>query len=137
MKNYKQFNESIRDKMIPKSKDEIKLAIKNTLDKSSRCDEYDGFYSDKLNPIFQDISKLVNEPLDNLYFLDQEEHGSDEIWDYFADYLEDVNDQKPVKITPKEIVVQGQWYCYPHKKFAWWGYGSDGILGWVFTKDNF
>jgi len=132
IKKFEQYNESLRDKMVGKSDEELDLAYKNVLNNSIRLDEYSG----KLTSVFQEISNLMGDPLNNLYYLDEEKYGGDELWDYFADYLEDVAHINPTKIFQKDI-IQGQWYCYPHKKLAWWGYGPDGILGWVFTKKIF
>jgi len=131
IQKFNQYNESLRDQMTGKSEEELDLAYKNVINDSTRLDKYTG----KLSYIFREISNLMNEPLDNLYYLDEEEESVDELWDYFADYLEDTN-TKPIKVNSDKI-IHGQWYCYPHKKFAWWGYGTDDVLGWVFTKDLF
>jgi hypothetical protein len=135
---YLKNNESIRDKMTPKSEEEIESVIKNILNRSIRLDKCNGEldeYNGKLEPVFKEISKLTNKPLDELYFLDDVDDVY-EIYNFFGDYLGYSDFIKPIKVKQPEIPnnIHGQWYCLPHQDFAWWGYGSDRVIGWVFHE---
>jgi len=127
-------NESLRDKMTPKTEEEIELAYETAFKK-------DAFllseYHVGISKIFGRISELMDEPLDNLYYIDDEEcQHFITAHDYFVKILDNSpTTTRQVKITRKDIFY-GNWIVISKLKLAYWL--SDGdVVAWIFGGDIF
>jgi hypothetical protein len=127
-------NESLIDKMTPKSDEELDNAFKRIMSDSEKLSDFKNWKSGEL----EEISKLTGKPLDELYYIDEESPNFELIHDYIAGILDNTpNLQNP--ITIKNIHDSGDnCYCYPKQKIAYWYSDStDGVVSWVFSKDIF
>ena len=136
MKHLKTYNESIRDKMTPIKGDELSDAIEKVFgDSSIPLDEYS---NSKEIGEFKEISELIGEPLNKLYFVSMEESGNFEvIHDFFASILDNMDGYKDPIIIKKDRFGDS-WYCYPESGMAYW-YNSDfgGVDAWIYSKKIF
>ena len=130
-------NESLRDKMTPKSEEEIDSAFKNLVKDSTPLSEYLHLETEE----FKEISRLTGKPLDKLYYVDDEESAHFVmLHDHFASFLDSIPGSElgnPIEVKNNKYKNHyGKWYCYPQFDLAYW-YQDDGIVGWVFSEDTF
>lgn len=123
-------NESVRDKMTPKSKEDIRSAFKTIVDK---IDTPLTMYPMKIWKEVDKICKMFKETRDNLYFIDMGDDNFEVLEELFESLIIDDN----ILLADKIIKTgEGEWYCYPNVKLA--HYIPDEMsenLGWIFSKD--
>ena len=129
MKTYKEYiNEGIRDKMTPKSEEDIKKIAKGYMDKiKSTLD----IYPMKIWSSTEQVCKYLGEERKNLYFIPDESEYYESLDEYFSSL---VSQEQPLVKKVKD------WYCYPSLKLAYWEDHYDPeswTSAWVFSKNNF
>jgi len=130
---FNKYNESIRDKMTPKSEEDVKKAYINIINKLDD-NPLTGFpieYTKELSK----IAKLFDESLFTLELIS----GYDDDYNLLNEFFESlVEDQKKINIRIKqtETIDGGDWKCYPNVKLAHWSPDDFGEVGaWIYCKD--
>ena len=132
-------DESVRDKMTPPPKDRVNNACIKILS------EHDNPTSDYDEPEYDEISKILKEPKENLHILTPEDY--DDNYESLYDYLESlvINDDnfirtKNIKNEDNSVYYANfndvYWKCYPKEKIACLMF--DDIVDaqeWLFCKD--
>lgn len=135
IKNFKQYNESIRDKMTPITDDEIEKVFTNLIkdDSIMRFSDFKNWKSGEL----EEISELTETPMDKLYYMDEESYNFEKIHDYMVNILD-------ITLSKGEIPVEvksshgNRCFCYPERKIAYWfEYDVDDVVAWAFSEDVF
>jgi len=125
-------NESIRDAMKPKSKEELDILFKKLLGGCEVLSDFKNWISGEL----EEISELMKKPLNEIYYADDETPNFVEIHDYIRGMLDSISDLPKLE-TLEHISYSGdQCYCYPTLGVAWWNH-NDEVVSWAFTKDIF
>jgi len=126
-------NESLRDKMIPKSDKELDNAFKKIISNCQVLSDFKNWRSGEL----EEISELTRKPLDELYYIDEESENFDIIHDYISNTLDNIPDLSN-PITLKNLSNSGdQCYCFPKQKLAYWTDGFGGVVAWAFSENIF
>jgi len=134
IKNFQQYNESLRDQMKPKSEEEIKLAYDNLQKYTTKVSDYSRELD--LTRVFWEISDIFNEPLNNLYYIDDDSRHIDIFISFLKNYYSNLpQDLEKVPINVSKSLY-GEWFCYPNEKIAWQDLGF-GQCAWVFSNDIF
>jgi len=138
IKKFDAYNESLRDKMVARSFDEViqpyKKLLKDLLERIPK----NKFMSLPDNVIeYKKISELLDTPVNHLYMASPEESDFN-IIDKYMDFLS----YKPKEL--KEIKIEnetykndgGEWYCIPDLKIAYWkDQDYDMIQSWIVSGD--
>ena len=135
---FKQFigmNESVRDFMTPKSKEEINQSFINLLKKINY--PLSNFSLSGYNSEYKYIAKLMDEPLRNLHVV--HDFGNDYNYDSISKYFNSiVKNSKYIEIDNVNGVELGNGHiyvcCYPKKKLALWFDDQHDIQYWIFSK---
>lgn len=133
MKTYNQFiNESIRDKMLPKSEKEIEDAYRRIINNiNSPISTFE-----EQGTEFDEIAELFGDKKENLYLIGDIDDYFNELNDLFWELTEG---QKPIDIkvnSPFENLKGGWWECYPEVKVAYWCSDNLGEMdAWIFSKN--
>jgi len=127
------YNESLRDKMIPKSDKELDNAFKKMISNCQVLSDFKNWRSGEL----EEISELTGKSLDELYYIDEESENFDIIHDYISNVLDNIPDLSN-PITLKNLSNSGDHcYCFPEQKLAYWTDGFDGVVAWAFSENIF
>jgi len=115
IKNFKQYNESLRDKMTPKPIGEMKDAILNLLNNNyynvNNFVNTDGEY--------EKIAKILNCDLDDLLMINKHNEHYNLIYDLLTP--NDAKYEHGIQINTSE----GVWDCYKNKNYAIWTSADD------------
>ena len=128
-------NESIRDKMTPKTDKELLKIYDNVL---QYIDNPLSNYPAKINPEFQKIANLFNEPQTNLQIVSENDADFHLMEEYFNALT--VGDDNPTIIIVKETENEygGKWFCYLDLKIANWSSNDfNEPSAWIFCKNVF
>ena len=130
MKYLKSYNESLRDKMTPKSSEEILDTIKNYALEVIYLKRYNLYEIDNEYEVFEVISKLFNKPTNKLYLV------NDEKMSYYFNSL--IKNEKPIKIKdPDNDYGNGYWDCYVDGGFAHWVSESGYEMNrWIYDSNK-
>jgi len=130
--------ESLRDKMTPKSEEDIKKVYAGYME---TVDNPISDFPPEFRPKFEEISELFKVDQKDLHLIteDEGEYGLlDEFFESLVQGDESVNIDVPDDEVGSEEGVGGQWICYPDQQLAKWS--SDdmgGISGWIFNKGKY
>ena len=128
-------NESIRDQMTPKSNEELLKTYKKLI---QNIDNPISKYPAKINPEFQKIANMFNEPKDNLHVVTEEDSNYDLIHNYFFALTNSDPNPRIIIVKETEETYGGKWFCYPIVKLAHWSSDDFNQPGaWIFCKDYF
>lgn len=133
---YKLYLEGVRDKMTPKSEEDIQLAYTNIINSINNVVTD---YPDEWHPEFEKIAKLFNVTINDLYLINQESDDKYDILDeYFDELVIDENKIMIPGLVNEDGVLSGEWSCYPNKKLAHWSSETfDDPKAWIFCKKCF
>jgi len=133
MKHLKTYNESLRDKMTPKTEEEIKKAYTELFSniKTFTIDEYPDDVRDGLIK----VAKLLESPLSELSLLTDDDDNFDVISDLFDSITSNIIVE--VELEDTEDIMGGTWFCHPESKIAFWSSNNqDEPSAWIFNKKH-
>jgi len=131
IKKFIQYNESIRDKMAPKSDEDLSRMYYNIFNFVN----LDTLHPN--DPEYIKIAEILDTPINELSIVGEED-GDYKLIDDFFRVLVHNEESVSLEVPRKSISVSGNWHIYPEYKLARWV--SHQLLGdsyWIFSKKYF
>jgi len=134
MKYLKTYNESLRDKMTPKSEEEVANAYRRIINIVTTT--IDGFPTDDYKE-FQEVADLLKVDKKDLFLIIENDDNYDNIDEYFSSLVDFKDDSAIIiNIEENDSRAGGKWYCFPEQKLAFWtAKDFDFMSAWIFCKD--
>ena len=140
IKNYNQFNESLRDKMKPKSEEDISNAYDKYFIKFDNCCA--DFPAEHIQE-YKDVADKLDSNLNDLHLITESDDDYVVFRNLFFELTENEKDFEYIEVLSEHgVQYDGKWKCYPKQKVAIFitkvfikgEYVDDITDNWIFNK---